>query len=424
MSLRTMLTKDFELLVSKYKPDIIFLQEIKIKKEIDCDILKSYPYRIYNFGSFGVCCWSKIKPLSFEIFDGRLIKLIFPDFDIINVYAQNAGMDLQFMSKKMEWTKSLSSFIDRETILCGDINVVIRDNDIWNTKNTNRAGYTFAEREDFISLMNTYRLKILPATGPKYTYYSFLGRANKEFFDGESNKGWRLDYFLTNFTDLKTFKVRHITWPGSDHLPIILTHSTDTSFFTQPLSTVKFRETSGTRQYRQSKRSDEKPMYKMFEYADYHRHTIYISLQTSEMSYEFLSFKDKSHFESWEKIRERKPCYEILRENLRCKLYFDIDKQIDLKKFIKSTLLTNDYLIKKGSVGYHIIFDKWFINNEVMKEYVNKCDKVFDQKVYTKNRLMRLLGSAKFGGEPFVPIDINNKILEDQTVSDYFIGYY
>jgi hypothetical protein len=37
---------------------------------------------------------------------------------------------------------------------------------------------------------------------------------------------------------------------------------------------------------------------------------------------------------------------------------------------------------------------------------------------------MRLLGSAKFGGEPFVPIDINNKILEDQTVSDYFIGYY
>jgi len=460
--------------------DILFFQETQIRDYHEDNIKRlfqdiGYPYSLFNNGEFGVACFMKTKPLSWESMnDGRSIKVYFTDLTIVNVYAKNAGQNLKNIDKKIEWNKKLESMIGPNTLLCGDLNVVNEDIDIWMTdqkslqKTTKQPGYSPIERIAFREMIQNFGfIDIFRAKYPQkreYSYYDYKQLHNKEYFENKSKKGWRIDYFLlTKDVDipLKYLDVKHIKHKGSDHIPLVLTYRRSYSF-NQSLITVKYKELNGDgfriRLYYQTHKhaitkqklneesqetgipkdilKKEKPLYKMFEYADYYNHTIYIAYQNAEKSYQFMSFLNKEEFESYYQKAEYKNYYQIIRENSLCDLYFDLDK-VDTKGFksfislLLKTFEVKDILIKQSQKGYHIICNKQFKNNEVMKVFVlnliknTKYESLVDLKVYTKNRLMRLLYSSKYGkDDPFIPINILGQKIDitDIRASDYFIA--
>jgi len=420
--------------ITEINPDIIFFQEIKLSETQNIESLfveLGYKFNFWNLGDFGISAHCKYKPLSFEFpkgMEGRTIILYYTDFTIINVYAQNAGEGLKNLNAKLEWNKKLNSLLETgDLLLCGDLNVANDDIDIWvtgnNLKKENKVpGFSPIERQQFKYMLKRYNLKdIFREEFPnkrEYTYYGYRHMHNAEFFSNKSDKGWRIDYFLIR-GGKGEYKVRHLKIPGSDHLPVLMGSYCNFPF-TQVLDTVKYTDTFDTRIYRQSKKNPEdKPLYRMFEYADYYRHRIYIAFQNAEKSYQFMSFRDSEHFENYYSQQKLKCHYEIIRQDSMCKLYFDIDSNKPINNIL-NTFDFKDLKIKKSLKGYHIICNKLYKNNEVMKPDIKiECD----MKVYTKNRLMRILYSTKYGkNDPFYPVNLSGIKLDNIKASDYFIS--
>lgn len=427
-------------LIESEDPDIFFFQEIKVMNlnkplvdEFHRMIRQTYPYWGYSFGEFGTCFYSKIKPITWETLSpfgqGRMVKVFFSDVLVINVYAMNAGLNLKNIEKKLKWTKFLSDHIGPKTLLCGDLNVVVSDLDIWippklKKEYQKRPGYSPIEQRDFEGLVRTHKLIDLFRTQSRereYTYFDYRCNENNLFFLGKQNRGWRLDYFFYNGPiPIQCFKVNHIKYKGSDHLPVSLVYKQN-DVFDQQLTTVRIKITPWGRIYRQAEKSSEKPMYKMFEYADFFRHHVLLSIQNSFVSYQFTSFLTIDEFKSFYRSLEHKNLYEIIRG--KCKIYFDLDNCADPKPFVSKVmnhfdLKLNQVFLKKSKKGYHIICDKWVDNNVVLKDIFPDCD----NKVYTKNRFMRLLYSSKWGiDDPFLPIDIDGQVLDNVRLEDYMI---
>ncbi len=219
--------------LKKYNPDIICFNEIK-----SCEILlefeKTYPYIFWNCsktkkgGYSGTLILSKIKPNNVEMspFDneGRLIKLEFKKFTLINVYVPNAGIKLKRLEYRMKWDMKLRKYIknSKKTILTGDLNVAYNKNlDIWNSSYNDKAGVTPDERNNFKKLLNLGFIDTFRYLHPKkvkYSYWSYWGNARPK------NKGWRMDYFLVS-KDIKNKVIKSDILDkvkGSDHAPILL----------------------------------------------------------------------------------------------------------------------------------------------------------------------------------------------------------
>lgn len=462
LSLPSMLKKEpnqFKEFIKKHSPDLIFLQETQVTqmKLLKHEVLEctkwmvSQGYNWYDFNTlssethfFGTAFFSKVKPLTWECLSphgqGRVITMTFSDVFIIAVYAQNAGVELKNLNLKLKWTKYIDALVKPNTLLLGDLNVIHQDIDIWVDKERDpgkwkqyekEPGMAPIERLDFSEFIKRHKFVDLFRTNHPtkrvYTYHNMRTGELQRYNEGKSDKGWRLDYFMFN-GDLKydNAHVNHIKWEGSDHIPVMLTY-TYRPPLKQLLGTVKTSEENGHLLFRQTDaNSPDKPMYKMFEYADYHRHTIYIAKQNAQLSYQFVSFKDREEFESYYAKREPKTFYEIIRG--RCKLYFDLDNTKSVKPFLqelrKHTHFTiNDILIKKSNKGFHVILNTWFSSNEDIKAlpWITKLD--IDRKVYTKNRLIRLLYSSKFGkDDPFYPVDLEGNPLKNGDATDYMVS--
>jgi len=217
--------------LKKYNPDIVCFNEIK-SSEFTLEF--DYPFIYWNSsetkkgGYAGTLVLSKIKPDKVEMspFDneGRLIKLEFKSFTLINVYVPNAGQKLKRLDFRNEWDKNFRKYVknNKKLIIAGDLNVAYDKNiDIWNPSYNDKPGTTKKERTNFKKLLelgfvdtfrNLHKNKI------KYSYWSYLGRGR------EKNKGWRLDYFLVSKDIFKKIKNSDILdkIKGSDHAPIIL----------------------------------------------------------------------------------------------------------------------------------------------------------------------------------------------------------
>lgn len=447
-------------IIDKENPDIFFLQEIKNIKVYPSFREKmrerGYLYDEKNEGIFGTCFFSKIRPLTWYKFcpfnEGRGLVVKFYDINIVAVYAQNAGEKLKFMYKKDQWFALMNGFLtelyDKDVLLLGDMNVALEQKDVHfpkekNSSYENLPGFTTQERMQFKELIDKHNLIDLfryKSDKKEFTYYSYRSGANKNLFENNVDKGWRLDYYLLKPKKFKPsdFKVNHIKFKGSDHIPLTLSFKTTFDYmntFYRNLNTVAIIEhlyehsnkTYKLLKFRQTKKSEHKPLYKALEYGMYQNHKLFIAQQISMHSYVFMSFIDKEHFESYYKTLTEKHMYEVIPTDTRSKLYFDIDnpsygnlKNVHSKIMEKFNLKVDQIKIKKSKNGFHLICDKYFTKNEDIKNIVKEHFPTVDYKVYTKNRLIRLMESSKIDGEPFRAVNIKNENI-DYDIKDYFI---
>lgn len=112
-------------------------------------------------------------------------------------------------------------------ILAGDLNVAHTEKDVYDTKGKEKVpGYTPQERASFAKLLESGFVDTFRHLYPDRVQYSFWSIRQKL---RESNRGWRLDYFLISKNQFEQDAPKHIelvdstimdTQMGSDHCPV------------------------------------------------------------------------------------------------------------------------------------------------------------------------------------------------------------
>jgi hypothetical protein len=108
-------------------------------------------------------------------------------------------------------------------------------------------------------------------------------------------------------------------------------------------------------------------------------------------------------------VKKNRGIYEILQEDVKKKVYFDIDKvgrqpellekckQVILEKFESANLQISGSIVETKT-SFHIILSNYYFTNEniILKEFsiLNK-DLGFDESVYSKNRMMKCINQSK-----------------------------
>ncbi len=236
--IRAAYKKDFSKWLTRIKADVICLQEIKAQSEqIPKDLIKPRGYHSYfNFaekkGYSGVAVYTKKEPLSvknnigFKRFDkeGRILKLQFPDFLLINLYLPYGARDKRNLGYKLKSYDYLISYLkkvkNRKIILIGDFNIAHQEIDLARPKdNRNNIMFTAEERKQIdrmIDLGFTDIFRKFNKQGGNYTWWSHRFNAR------ERNLGWRLDYIFTSKSLTPKIKNAFILnkVTGSDHCPV------------------------------------------------------------------------------------------------------------------------------------------------------------------------------------------------------------
>jgi exodeoxyribonuclease III len=163
--------------------------------------------------------------------EGRVITLDFEHIAVILAYVPNSGQTLDRLNYRITtWDKELSEYVcdlaqskKNGAILYGDLNVAIRDMDIWNVDAPHvpkGAGTTPQERNSFQKLLldkgfvDTFAHMHPDKTG-WFTYWS-IRAGNKP-----KNRGLRLDYVLANKTTiLDAYIAKNGYAMDGDHCPV------------------------------------------------------------------------------------------------------------------------------------------------------------------------------------------------------------
>ena len=235
--LRAAYKKGFLDWFKKSKADIVCIQELRAEKEQlpeDLINIKGY-YSYFNSavkkGYSGTAIYTKEKPLrvekeiGFKRFDeeGRMIKLEFKDFTLINFYMPNGGRQKQTMDFKLKFYDYLFKYLkknNKKLILTGDFNIAHKEIDLARPKaNKNNTGFTLVEREKIDKLIGLGFIdsfRFFNKNKKAYTFWSNFARAR------ERDVGWRIDYFFLSKDLLskckKPFILKDVI--GSDHCPI------------------------------------------------------------------------------------------------------------------------------------------------------------------------------------------------------------
>ena len=245
--------KELDKLIQEENPDMICFNETKIDAEIieKMGLEKTFKekYNLYSYfnnckekkGYSGTAILTKFKPLSVSYGmniekhdkEGRIITMDFDKFYLVCCYTPNAGEGLKRIDYRVkEWDKEFFEFINnlkkkKDVILTGDLNVAREDIDIFEPKGREKmAGFTKLEKESFNNFLKmgyTDNFRSLHPGEKKFSFFTKRAKGARE-----ENKGWRLDYFVTN-DDLKNIVVKECdildknTYVASDHIPIKLT---------------------------------------------------------------------------------------------------------------------------------------------------------------------------------------------------------
>lgn len=255
--LRAIAKKWFFDYLESEKPEIIWLQEIKVKEEqVEKEILEKIEKLWYQpyFNSAvrpwysGTAVFTKIKPQEIilwinttwlhlnwietdevieENHEWRVTTLDFGDFYYVTVYTPNSKDDLSRLLYRQIWDKAFLAYLKKleekkPVIFCGDLNVAHEPIDLKHPKpNEGKHGYTLEERQWFENLVKSWFIDTLryqfPETPSLYTWWSYMGNARK------NNSGWRIDYFLTTEKFWKQYLKESFIRPeimGSDHCPV------------------------------------------------------------------------------------------------------------------------------------------------------------------------------------------------------------
>ena len=226
--------------MGEVNPDIICFQELKaLPTDLDSSLHSPNGYKSYWFpeekkGYSGVAIYSKLEPLNvsygcgMEQYDreGRVIRLDFPEFSLLNVYlpSGSSGEERQgfkeiFMEDFYGYISELLKTIPR-LVICGDINICHKEIDIHNpVSNKNSSGFLPHERvwlTKFLELGFRDSYRMFHSEPHQYSWWSF------RFKSREQNKGWRIDYHFVaealaaNVVDANIFQDA----VHSDHAPI------------------------------------------------------------------------------------------------------------------------------------------------------------------------------------------------------------
>lgn len=217
--------------------DIICFSETKYKNNIYkpvLDIDNTYMCKYINLCKTrkdysGTSVYSKIKAIkdhtsSFIDHEGRVNILEFETFILVNVYTPNSGRKLNRLDYRInEWDKYFWKFVgdlkdklNKEMIICGDLNIIPNNNFIWKNNNVN-AGCTKEERESFYKNIEKYNFRLCydaPENNQIYSYWSIYGDCR------EKNKGWLLDHFIVTKNINILYYESMMDILGSDHCPI------------------------------------------------------------------------------------------------------------------------------------------------------------------------------------------------------------
>lgn len=237
--IRSAFRKGFVNWAKKENPDILCIQEAKADSLPTQTMFEPHLNDIYRAvinpaqkkGYSGVIVFSKDKPievskgLGLERFDseGRVLKITFPEFLLINVYMPHGRRDkgnLEYKLESFRYLINLLRMLKKENvILLGDLNIAHNEIDLARPKqNINNVMFTREERDlldeivDF-GFVDAYRF--LNPTVSAYTWWPYSKSAR------EKNIGWRLDYLFVSHKlkgKLKnSFILREIFL--SDHCP-------------------------------------------------------------------------------------------------------------------------------------------------------------------------------------------------------------
>lgn len=236
--LRAVWKKGFELFLQEQSPDILAIQETKMKqvqKDFSFGDYFEYWNEAEKAGYSGTLILTKEEPLQvlYGIGDGlyndegRVITLEFEDFYFVNAYVPNAKRDLSRIPYRMTFEDHMRAYLleldeSKPVIYTGDFNVAHQEIDLTYPKqNRGNAGFTDEERAKMTELLeagfiDTYRM--LYPTKIGYTWWSYM------FDSRKNNVGWRIDYFVISERLRSQIKDSLILSEveGSDHCPIVL----------------------------------------------------------------------------------------------------------------------------------------------------------------------------------------------------------
>lgn len=236
--LRSIYKKGFLKWFDKIKAGIVCLQETRVfQKELPLDLLRIKNYHLYfneaeKKGYAGVAVYTKEKPLKVESklglerFDqeGRILKLEYSDFILINLYLPHGGRSKENLDYKLEVYKHLLKYFqkikDKNVILAGDFNIAHQEIDLARPEeNKNNIMFTQEERdqiEKIIKLGFKDSFRMFNKEGGNYTWWPYFVNAR------ERNLGWRIDYIFISKSLSQNVKNASILKKimGSDHCPI------------------------------------------------------------------------------------------------------------------------------------------------------------------------------------------------------------
>jgi exodeoxyribonuclease-3 len=244
-----------EKLIEKHSPEVIGLQETKVRdEEFPVDDIKSFGYHVEFFGQkthYGVAIMSKnvpdevVKgfPTDSEDAQRRMIMCQFGDLLVINGYfpqGENRSHEVKFPAKE-KFYADLQAYLENEKdpeqkiVVMGDMNIAPLDLDIGigdqNAKRWLKQGKTsflpeereWMERLYGWGLQDSYRI-LKPECGEFMSWFDYRSKG----FDADPKRGLRIDQILVTKsladkckdTGIE-YEIRGMEKP-SDHAPIWL----------------------------------------------------------------------------------------------------------------------------------------------------------------------------------------------------------
>jgi exodeoxyribonuclease-3 len=244
--IRSAASKGVEAWVSQTSPDCICVQEVKAQaddvrgKHDSLAGLQGHFHFAQKKGYSGVGAFTKHEPseviagFGCEEFDaeGRYVELRFDTpqrkLSIISCYFPSGSSGEERQQAKFRFLDVFDPYLaalkqQREFILCGDINIAHRQEDLKNWKgNQKNSGFLPEERAWMTKLLSetglvdVYRHLQPETTDACYTWWSNRGQA------WAKNVGWRLDYHLATpgLAQLARSESIYKDQRFSDHAPI------------------------------------------------------------------------------------------------------------------------------------------------------------------------------------------------------------